>query len=120
MIWGWLVTRVISPFLPWILGGLIALGTAGTMTAYFKGRADANANCREADLRAELATLKRDLAAWRAADEVENMLQRDLEAERKQLQERVSEYELELANRPDSRCVLDQRDVDRLRFDRKR
>lgn len=89
---------------------------AGLVTgAYFKGRWTAEANCHEAELRAQIATMKRDLAAWKAADEVEKILQSEVEAERRDLQEKVTEYEIELALRPDTRCTLDGSDVERLR-----
>lgn len=116
MIWGWLVSRIIQPFLPWIMGGLVALSLSGAVFAYLKGRADATAKCREAELRAELVALKRDIEAWKAANYMDRLLQDELEKERRQLEKKVSEYETELAKRPDNRCLLDQRDVDSLRL----
>jgi hypothetical protein len=100
---------------PWlILGGLVAaIGGAGY--AYLKGYDAARLQCREAELRAEIETMKRDLEAWKAADEVEKMLEADLDAERKSLEKKVAEYEAELVLRPDDSCSLGSDDVERLR-----
>jgi hypothetical protein len=104
----------LTPYL--ILGGVItSLALSGY--AYVKGRADANAYCRAAELQAEIDTLKRDMAAWKAADEIEAMLQADIDAERKSLEDKVVEYELELLSRPDDRCTLGPGDIERLRLD---
>jgi hypothetical protein len=121
MIWAGMVSRLIMPFLPWVLAGLMALGAAGSLAGYLKGRADANGNCQEASLRAELATMKRDVEAWKAADRIEAMLQAEIEAENRKLEEKVSDYERELAKEPlDTRCTLNQRDIDGLRGNGKR
>ena len=120
MVWTWLAQRVLFPFLPWILAGLLAAGAAGSLAAYLKGRADASARCQEAALRAELATLKRDMAAWRTAEQVEDRLQAELESELREMEKKVGAYEKELSERPDSKCALDQRDIDGLRGNRKR
>lgn len=109
--WSWLVSKLIQPFLPYILGGLVAAGLLGSVFAYFKGYGDAAQNCREAELRAQIATMKRDIAAWKAADEVEKILQNEIEADRRDLQDKVTQYETELAAKADTRCLLDERDV---------
>lgn len=122
--WSWIVSKLIEPFLPYILGGLVAAGLLGSVFAYIKGYGDAAQNCREAELRAELATLKRDMAAWKSADEIEAILRKQLESDAKELQDKVTEYETALAASPkDTRCTLDDRDVrslDGLRVNGKR
>jgi hypothetical protein len=105
---------------PYIIAGGLALAIGGAGVAYVKGYNNARLQCREAELQAELDTLKRDLAAWKAADAVEAMLEADLAAERKSLEEKVAEYELELQSRPDARCSLTDDDVRRLRLERGR
>lgn len=109
--WSWIVSKLIEPFLPYILGGLVAAGLLGSAFAYIKGYGDAAQNCRESELRAEIATMKRDMAAWKAADEIQNMLQKEMEAAAAELQDKVTQYEVELATRTDTRCILDDRDV---------
>jgi len=96
-----------------LLAGVAAFLAFGT-SAYIKGRADANASCRAAELQAEVDRLKRDMNAWKAADAVEKMLDADLEAERQELERKVADYELELLARPDGRCTLGADDVKRL------
>lgn len=105
-----------ASMLPWfVLGGVLAAFSLSG-AAYFKGRSDAAARCQEAALRAEMATMKRDFAAWKAANEADQLLQSQIDADRKQLEERVKEYEAELSKRPDSRCALSKHDIDRLRL----
>lgn len=115
----WLATFLGVPAWPiWV--GVAGLIGAAFLTTYAKGYLDARNRCQEAQLRAEIATLKRDMAALKAADEIEAMLTRDLEAERDKLEKEVEDYEAELAQRPDSRCTLSPADVDRLSGKRKR
>lgn len=102
------VGKALMPYL--LLAGIAAFLAFGT-SAYIKGRADANANCRAAELQAEVDRLKRDMNAWKAADAIEKMLDADLEAERDELEQKVVDYELELLARPDSRCVLNDDDL---------
>jgi hypothetical protein len=111
MIWAWLVSRLIMPFLPWVLAALMALGAAGSLAGYLKGRADANGNCQEASLRAELATMRRDVEAWKAADRIEAMLQAEIEAENRELEEKVTDYERELQKSPKPDCRLSPDDI---------
>lgn len=111
---------MIAPFLlslvlnRYVLGGLVVAGLA--TGAYFKGYEVAASKCREAELRAELATMKRDIEAWKAADAMEKELQHEVDMERERLQQKVSEYEVELAARPDNRCTLGPDDIRGLRF----
>lgn len=91
-----------------------AAGAAALAWAYTKGRSDAEAACRAAELQAEIDTMKRDLAAWKAADEVERMLNGDIAAERDRLAREIEDYERDLAARPDGRCLLSPDDIGRL------
>jgi hypothetical protein len=100
------------------IGAVIGLGLL--LGAYWKGYSAASQNCRDAELRAQIATMQRDMAAWRAADDIEKLLQSELETQRNDLQDRVKQYEIELAQRPDGKCALDQRDIDGLRLDKRR
>jgi hypothetical protein len=95
------------------IGAVIGLGLL--LGAYWKGYSTAAQNCRDAELRAIIATQERDMAAWKAADEVEKQLQADIEADNADLQDKVKQYEIELAQRPDAKCALSPADVDRLR-----
>jgi hypothetical protein len=103
----------------WTIGGLIALGLL--TGAYFKGYWAAREACQDSALKAQIASMQRDLAAWQAADKVEAMLNDEIEASNRELEKKVQEYEDELSKRPvDGRCTLDQRDVDGLRGNGKR
>jgi hypothetical protein len=95
------------------IGAVIGLGLL--LGAYWKGYSTAAQKCHDAELRTIIATQQRDMAAWRAADEVEKLLQADIEADNADLQDKVRQYETELAQRPDASCRLDERDVIRLR-----
>lgn len=96
------------------IGALLVAGLAAG--AYWKGYSTAAGNCRDAELRAQIAAMERDLAAWKAADDVEKLLQQELNEQNADLQDKVKEYELELAQRPDAKCALDAHDIERLRF----
>lgn len=101
--------------LSWLLfnrytaAGAIALGLLAG--AYWKGYSVASAKCQDAELKAEIAAMQRDFAAWRAADQIETILQQQIEAERNDLQDKVAKYETELGSRTDGRCSLNDRDV---------
>lgn len=95
------------------IGAAIVLGLL--LGAYWKGYSTAASRCHEAELRAIIATQARDLAAWKAADDIEKMLQADLEKQNRELSDLVRDYEKELLLRPAPGCSLDERDVDRLR-----
>lgn len=81
---------------------------------YLKGRADVRAECNAAALRAEIATLKHDLAAIRKAEADEKARAEGLDALAARQAQKLKEYEDELAKRPD-RCVLTPDDSRRLR-----
>lgn len=91
------------------IGGVLALGLL--LGAYMKGYMAASAKCHDAELRYKIASLERDIAASKAADEIEKMLQGDIERENLDLQKKVQDYEAELATRPDNRCVLSPADA---------
>lgn len=83
--------------------------------SYWKGYSTASGRCHEAELRTQLATMARDLTAWKAADDIERMLRADLEKQNRELQDMVRDYEKELLLRPAPGCVLSPSDADRLR-----
>lgn len=94
---------------------IVATGAAMLGGAYTKGRLDANANCREAELRSEIEALKRDIAVQKDADAFEDAAARQSDADRARLEQEVADYEKELASRPaDARCALTDDDVIRL------
>ena len=99
------------------IGAVIGLGLL--LGAYWKGYSTAAQKCHDAELRTIIATQQRDMAAWRAADEVEKLLQADIEADNADLQDKVKTYELQLQNRPAGACRLSPADIDSLRFDGK-
>ena len=116
---------MIPPFLmpllvnKYTVGAVIGIGLLAG--AYLKGYWAAREACQDSALKAQIAAMQRDMAAWRAADKVEKMLADELENENRELEQKVSDYEAELAKRPiDSRCLLDQRDVDGMRGNRGR
>ena len=116
---------MIPPFLwslllnRYVVGGVVAAGLLAG--AYFKGYWAAREACQDSALKAQIAAMERDIAAWKAADKVEQMLTAEIEAENAELEKRVSDYEAELAKRPaDGRCTLSPADIDGLRGNRGR
>lgn len=95
----------------YILAGGMALAVAGAGAGYLKGRADANGNCRAAELQAVIDVLERDLAASRNAFEIEKRLNQKRVADAEALEKKVTDYEQDLAGRPDGRCILTDGDV---------
>lgn len=91
------------------LAGVIAMGGA-----YVKGRMDAAQNCREAELRAEIAAMKRDLAVAEEARSLEAAQAVELETRRQELEQEIAAYETALALRPEPACTLSPDDIDRL------
>lgn len=65
--WGWLVGKVISPFLPYVLGALVAAGVAGAGFAYFKGRSDMNAKWVAKEYERTVANLNETIARFEKA-----------------------------------------------------
>lgn len=119
-IWG-----VISRFMA-LLGipkWLPLAGIAGLLTltgAYWKGHWDAAQNCREAELRAKIASLERDITAEKDARSFEAAQVLELEAQRQQLAKEVADYEAALSVRPEPNCALTDDDIDRLSGKRRR
>ena len=110
----WLLAAVGLP--AWTIYAVAALALSGALGgAYIKGRLDSSALCREAELRAEIVSLKRDISMQQAADMVEGRLMDDLARKSEEDQQRIEAYEKELASRPDARCSLTPDDVDRVR-----
>lgn len=98
----------------WKLVGTAALAATALWWAYDRGRDAAEARHALAGLRAELA-LKTTIIIRN------NGLLKQAETDAlarsealSQLEERVKDYEQELAARPGSDCALDERDVERL------
>lgn len=100
-IWTWLATKLIVPFLPYILGGLLLLNVATGLFAGWKVYQWASAACQAANDAAEMkakdATLERYRALLRATE-----LQRATEAARaadtaSALQQRAQELEADKA-----------------------
>ena len=84
--------------------------------AYYKGYHNAASDCHDAALTLQIANMQRDLDVAAKADKIQQQLQADLTTANEQLQQKVTDYEADLATRPaDSRCALDKRDVDRVR-----
>lgn len=88
------------------LAGVIAMGGA-----YVKGRMDAAQNCREAELRAVIASMQRDIAAGEQARSLEAAQTAELEAQRQKLEQEVAAYETALKTRPEPGCSLTADDV---------
>ena len=93
-----------------ILGFVCVLGAA-SVSAYFKGRADANANCQTAALTETLATLRADLMA---AKNAENRAKAEAENNARTAETNAAIIE-EIRNAKDPACLLDAGDVERLR-----
>lgn len=109
--WTWLVGKIITPFLPYILGGLLAFNVLSTLYAGWKGYQWASAACQAANDAAEVkakdAVLERYRALLRATE-----LQRAIEAARaadtaSALQQRAQELEADKAS-----AEAAQRDVE--------
>lgn len=97
--------------IPKWLPAVLAAGAFGMAGSYFYGKHVAGQVCQEASLRTERDTLKRDLEAWKAADEIEAMLDKDADADRQELQKQVKDYEIQLRKRPPRNCTLDADDL---------
>ena len=93
----------------WVIGGLVALAMLGG--AYWKGYSAASQNCHDAQLRAVIASMQRDISAAAQADEVARAQAAALDAQRQQLESQVKDYEAALKSRPDPACTLSADDV---------
>jgi len=93
----------------WVIGGLVALAMLGG--AYWKGYSAASQNCHDAQLRAVIASMQRDISAAAQADEVARAQAAALDAQRQQLESQVKDYEIALKTRPEPNCALTDADV---------
>jgi len=101
MIWTWIVGRIIQPFLPFVLGGFLALSVAGTLGGVWYGYSWASASCSAAaalaESKAKDLTIERYKALLKATE-----LQRATEAAKaldnaSALQDRAAELESDKA-----------------------
>lgn len=93
----------------------LAVAAAVVAGAYFKGRMDQAAVCKDRSLTMRIIELERDLQAQQTADALEAEQMKKLEALADNYEAEIAAYEIELENQPaDSRCVLTPRDIDRL------
>lgn len=101
---------------PWLLLAIL-VGVGSVLSgSYLKGRSDANANCRAAELQAQVEALQRELDIKTEADKFEAAAREELEADNAALDIEVDLYVNELAKRPpDGRCDLGSDDIERLR-----
>lgn len=98
---------------------IVGLFTGALGGAYFKGRHDSAASCREKELLAVIAGMEKDRNIALAADKLDQQRMKELEDQAKQAEQEVNKYEQELRSRPDS-CSLTPADIDRMRNDRGR
>jgi hypothetical protein len=106
----WLISLLLNKYTLGALAGVALLGGA-----YVAGYQKASQRCDEATLRAQIASLQRDIAQNTAAADVAKLLSQNIQKENKLLQEKVKDYEVDLAKRPNPSCTIDKRDADRLR-----
>mgnify|MGYP000349511049 CR=1 FL=1 len=114
---GWLLRITATVGLPsWVLPAVMAgFFMSALGGAYVKGRVDASANCKEAELHQQIATLQADLAAQKLAAEFETNARRYLEEQNRKNEQELMTYETELQNRSSASCNLDAADIKRLR-----
>ena len=93
-----------------LIVGMIAGALGG---AYFKGRMDSTASCREKELKAVIASMERDRKIALDADKRSKDTIQKLEENARKDDEEIAKYAEELKSRPD-RCDLTPDDVDRM------
>jgi hypothetical protein len=108
------------PLRTWLLIGVISAGLAyhwhAVSSSYREGHAAASADCRAADIQAELDAARVDLAAAQAAAEAMREAAEESRRVTEDNQKRVEEYEAALRARgDDARCRLGDDDVRWLR-----
>jgi hypothetical protein len=97
-----------------LLGLTVAAGALAG--AYFKGRMDQAAQCRDRALTSRIIELERDIQAQQTADALEVEQLKKLEELADSYEAEIAAYEIELERQPaDSRCILTDRDVRGLR-----
>ncbi len=82
---------------------------------YYKGHQAASANCRAAQLQAELDSVRRDVAAAKEAQAAEAAAAAELTAENEKMRQEIDDYEAQIAANPDSACPLSDDELRRLR-----
>ena len=101
---------------PLLIVGVIAGSLGG---AYFKGRMDSSAICKERELQSVIASMERDKKIAAVADQKSKEVIRKLEEDANKDALEIAKYAEELKSRPD-RCDLTPLDVNRMRYDRGR
>lgn len=84
-------------------------------TGYWKGHSAATARCHEAELRAEIAAMKRDRDVAAHADATEQKLNDEAARQAATREQELESYVDTLRRQKDCRRTLDGDDVDRLR-----
>lgn len=100
----------IPSFLRWLAACLLAC-----VLAYGFGRWDGRKVCNTAKLEAQLKAAQFDLDTQRELSDLAWSQTQKQEQRSKALNDKVAEYEKELAKRPNPACRLDDDDVRRLR-----
>ena len=108
-----------NPYL-WLI--LVILYVTTAIAGYGKGHHDAELNCHEAELRAQVTSMQDALreqarqaeAAQEITDQA-NARTQQAEQARKNLEDQANAYADELAKRPDGKCSMSADDVRRLR-----
>mgnify|MGYP006921314829 CR=1 FL=1 len=87
------------------------LAIAMLFGVYTYGKSVARGECHDAQLRAQIASMQRDISAAQQASEVERAQSNALIVQRQQLESQVKDYEAALKSRPDPACTLSDDDV---------
>ena len=89
--WSWLVSKIIQPFLPYILGGMVVL----SIGAYFKGRADMDAKWQARNMQATIDAQAQTIARYRTlAEETQKQAEQeiqDAEESKRLIEERMKQ-----------------------------
>lgn len=96
----------------WLTVGAVVIAAMWSAYCYKAGYGAADAYWMAKNLEAKIEKLEREIATQKAADEEEDKLRADLDAENAQLKKVIDDYIKELAARPD-KCPLGD-DADRL------
>jgi len=131
MISGIVASLVGGAALSWLRGNLmviaisaVAVGLTGLVAGgygYLSGYNSARAKCQTATLKRQIAELQRDRDVQKITAESNAARVRVLEETANKLDQRVADYEAELAKRPaNASCALTDDDIRRLRPNRRR
>lgn len=107
-----MIAFLLSPVARWLAGALAILALGWFI--YAKGYSAAEEKCDAASLRAQIATLERDLRIAKSAAADAERRAAVLDETLKANQDQINDYEAELAKRPDPQCGLTGDDVRRL------